>query len=69
MKQREMSPEMFHNVVRRILRQIRHRKIFLGKNVFFEPVEPRSEPQNRASKVAPKRNFLSKSREKQMKLY
>ena len=36
-------------------------KIFFGKFDFSEPVEPRSEHQNRAYKVAPKRNFLSES--------
>ena len=56
-----MSPKMFHNVVRRILGQIRHRKNIFGKFDFSEPVEPRSEHQNRASKVAPKRNSLSES--------
>ena len=61
MKQSEMSPKMFHNVFERILWQIGRRKHILGNFVFFEPAEPRSEPQNRASKVAPKRNFLSKS--------
>ena len=61
MKQREMSPKMLQGVAKHIL-VINNAQIqFLRKKYFFEPVEPRSEPLNQTSKVAPKRNFLSKS--------
>jgi len=60
-KQREMSLKMFQSACGRILWQIRHKKRFLKKMNIFEPVEPRSEPRNTTSKVAPNGNFLSES--------
>jgi len=60
-KQREMSPKLLQGVAKHILAINNAQIQFLRKKYFFEPVEPRSEPRNRASKVASKRNCLSKS--------
>ena len=60
-KQREMSPKLLQGVAKHILAINNAQIQFLRKKYFFEPVEPRSKPRNRASKVASNRNFLSKS--------